>query len=230
MKTKTIILMLAAALAFQTRAGEPNQTKKTPEVSLPCLIVATVAASVVVYAVYRCARAAGLLDPPPPPQPPPTPPPVHTNAPPATKAALTPAALQSGPSPSAAPNFAQISALLVTNSDFGVELSQNIAAKGWTDPQGHPYTWLFLTQTDPSGPMTQTSTNLVDWQDAMYSVEIWISSTEAPDTNMTHFANMAVILMRDGVPLATNWCPVTAGAANAGTAKIGDRMFFRVKP
>lgn len=227
MKTQSLLIVALSGclLSCHSRAAEPQAAPQKPDIALPCMIVGAVAAGFVVWSIYECAKAAGLTSPPPPP-----PPITTTNAPPATNAIAHASASTRTVNLTAQPKmFGTTLPILATNNDFATELKQDISTNGWTDWEGNPYTWLFLTDTDPDGPMTQTSTNLVDWHPAIYSVAIWASSTESPDPGMAHFANMAVVLSQDGIPLMTNWCAIKAGGVvNLGIPRTGPQMFFKV--
>jgi len=119
--------------------------------------------------------------------------------------------------------------VLATNNDVSMAAKQDISTNGWTDWQGNTYTWFFVTQTDPSQPHIQTSTNLVDWADANYSVNIWLSSSVTSDPSMSNFTNMVSVLYDgNGVPLVTNWSHVSTNAPiNIGVPATAPQMYFR---
>jgi len=95
--------------------------------------------------------------------------------------------------------------------------------------KGFGYTWLLVTQTDPNGPHTQTSTNFTAWKDANYSVLMWLSSSVSPDPNMQYLTNIVTVLYDENqIPLVTNWSAITTSAPiNIGFPSSVPQMYFR---
>ena len=226
-----IFCIINLSLKSASNTTNPSNDAKPKSIVLVCAVAVAVAAGYVVYSLYRCAQTAGLTGtnaPPPPPQKPasgsailfpkdgPTPP-VNTNIPPASTNIVK------------ALTIIYSNDFLATNNDQAVELKQDISTNGWVDWQGKPYTWFFTTQTDTNGPHVQTSTNLLDWSDATYKINIWLSSTISPDTNLLYLTNMCVVQYdENNIPLLTNWSAITTNApVNAGVRNAGSQFFFR---
>lgn len=104
------------------------------------------------------------------------------------------------------------STILATNNDANAEVCMDISGSGQKDWQGNPLTWEFITQTDPTGPHVQSSTNLVDWTDEFNSVTMWVSSTVSPDPYMQYFTNVTTVVYDGaGYPIITNHSPIIPG-------------------
>lgn len=205
-------LLVLSLTSFSVKAAGTNYTTSTQTNAQPkfalCLAGVAVAAGFVVYAVYRCVQIAGLTNSPPPPG--------NTN-------------INSGANTFYAPSVVKFDFLLVTNNDSAVEVKQDISSRGWTDWQGNPYTWFFSTQTDTNGPHVQTSTNLTNWENANYTVNIWLSSSVSPDPDLLHLTNIVSVQYdNNGIPLLTNMAPITPNIPiNAGVRVTAPQMYFR---
>lgn len=228
-----LLVLSTTSYSIASNVNLDPQTKPKPNVvPFICGVAVALSAIYVVYSVYLCCQSAGLTSPPPPPAPP------GTNAP-NNNISFSPHDDLIPPDSTntyAHTNiFVPVSSLiypntiLATNNDTSMEAKQDISTNGWTDWQGYTYTWFFTTQTDPSQPHVQTSTNLVDWADANYSVNMWFSSSVTSDPSMSNFTNMvAVIYDGNGAPLVTNWCHVTTNAPiKIGFSATAPQMFFR---
>ena len=236
-------LLILSLTSLSLKAADTNNVSTTENKVQPhsiafiCYIGIAVAAGYAVYSIYLCCKSAGLTSPPPPPTPSGTnssnaqisfapmdysvPTPGSTNGVGGTNTSTS--GLVSGSS------IIYLNAILVTNNDVSMEVKQDISTNGWTDWQGNPYTWFFVTQTDPGGPHIQTSTNLFDWTDANYTVSMWLSSSVSPDPNFLHLTNMATVLYDgNGIPLVTNWSAITPGVpVNTGFPATAPQMYFR---
>jgi hypothetical protein len=229
-------LMNLPLRAADVSSTATDQQKSRPNFIPECIAFAVIA-GVIVYSVYRCAKAAGLTNPPPPPTPP------NTNS---SNAKIEFSPKDLGPMPPGLTNIytgtntytsslvpgtaiVNFNVVLATNNDANMEAIQDISTNGWVDWQGNTYTWLLITQTDPNGPHVQTSTNLVTWTDANYTVEIWLSSSVSPDFSMSHFTNMVTVLYdAGGIPVVTNWSSIPPNApVNVGIPATSPELFFR---
>jgi hypothetical protein len=211
-----------------TSEQTPTQSAKPNIILLYCAVA--LAAGFVVYSVYRCAKSAGLTNAPIPPSKgtnsssiafpaddgPPTPP-GDTNIYSGTNGGVSPPAVLF-------PNI-----FLATNNDANVETKWDVSTNGWTDWQGNPYTWLIITQTDPSGPHVQSSTNLTTWTDCYQTVYTWMSSTVSPDPDAQYLTNMTTVVCDgSGAPILTNFTSINPNATNnIGVRNLGEKMFFR---
>ncbi len=226
-------LMSQSLNAADTNIETNTESNAKPKTYFICFLAIGVAAGFVVYSIYRCVQTAAITNAPPPP------PNTNTNSTGGnfvfTPKDLTPPGFTNiytgtnnfGPAP--APGIVYFNTILATNNDQNVETKFDISTNGWTDWQGNPYTWFFTTYTDPTGPHTQTSTNLANWSDASYTVNMWLSSSISPDTNMQYFINMTTVLYdNSGIPLLTNWSAISTNAPiNAGVRATAPEMFFR---
>jgi len=235
-------LLILSLTSLSLKAADTNSVSTTPNRVQPkfgvvCWLGVAAAAGLVVYAVYKCCQAAGLTSSPPPPTPPGTnstiaqftfspmdytvPTPGSTNGVGGTNTSTS--NLVPGSS------VVYFNTILVTNNDASMEAKQDISTNGWTDWQGNPYTWFFVTQTDTNGPHIQTSTNLVTWTDEKYLVYMWLSSSVSPDPNLQYLTNMVTVLHDgNGVPLVTNWSSITPGVpVNTGFPATAPQMYFR---
>jgi hypothetical protein len=234
-------MLILALMSQSLRAADASSTAAAPQKPDPKMIVECIAfgviGGVIIYSVYRCAKAAGLTNPPKPPTPP------STNS---SNAQIIYTPMDSGPTP---PGFTNIftgtntytsslvpgtsivnfNVFLATNNDAAMEAIQDISTNNWMDWQGNQYTWFLITQTDLSGPHAQTSTNLTTWTDVNYTVEIWLSSSVSPDYSMSHFTNMVTVICDgSGIPLFTNWSSIKPNTTvNVGIPATSPKLFFR---
>jgi hypothetical protein len=232
--TRIITVLLAFSLtSFSLKAADTNSVPKPQPKFVLCALAVAAAAGFVVYSIYRCVQTAGLASPPPPPPNNGT----NSSSPNIVFAPhdLTPPGPTNGVSGTnsstlvVVPSVLKFDVVLATNNDPNVELKQDVSTNGWVDWQGNTYTWFFTTQTDPSGPHVQTSTNLVAWTDASNTVNMWFSSSASPDPDMLYFTNMVVVFYDgNGIPLLTNWSAVTPNVpVNAGVPATEPQMYFR---
>lgn len=228
-----IVLPLKAAESSSNTSTDSQGHQPNTVLCVALLVVV----GVVLYAVYRCAQTAGLTNPPAPPpntntnsasghfvltfKPMDLTPPGPTNGVPGTN--------DVGPLLVPGTAIVNFNTVLATNNDANMEVIQDISTNGWTDWQGNPYTWYLVTQTDPTGPHVQSSTNLVDWTNENYTVSMWLSSTVTPDPGMSYFTNAVTVLYDgNGSPVVTNWSSIPpTGTLNVGIPASSPLKFYR---
>ena len=239
-QTKYIItgLLVLSLMRLSLIAAETNSPAIEPSPNKPktfflwCGVVAS--ALFVIYAIDKCRIAAGLTNAP-------TPPINGTNSQQIVFSGpkdLTPpggggtnvVVIDNDSYPTGKVVIFPTATLLATNNEDSAASLWDISTNGWTDSQGNPYTWLYITHTDPAGPHIQTSTNLVNWSDAYYNTTIWFSSSAIPDPDAQYVTNMLTVVSdSNGVPLLTNFSPISAssGTVNMGVPITAPRQFFR---